>query len=67
MTIDRKLGTFSFNCDQRGCRANFEADHETTDFRAAWAEAKAAGWVNTHGRFGWEHACPRCKKQLGDD
>jgi hypothetical protein len=61
-----------FDCDggvnARGirCRANYEAERR---FLAdAWAEAKTAGWVNTRdGDGAWQHYCPTCKKELGDD
>ena len=64
MSTQRDGGLIRFTCDERGCRANYESDEE---FKEAWAEAKASGWVAGQDRATWRHYCPKCKLQLGDD
>lgn len=60
---------WTFDCDGAACRKNFEGS-EGNDFRMAWSEARAAGWVNSQVYVGnistWQHFCPTCKKELGD-
>jgi hypothetical protein len=62
-------GILHFNCDTPGCYKNCEC--EDREFRGGWAEAKAAGWVASVKYKGnisqWQHFCPKCKKELGDD
>lgn len=64
MTTEVKEGITRFNCDQKGCKKNYESDEE---FRAAWVEANDSGWVNSHsGANGWRHYCPDHKHIVGD-
>lgn len=57
-----------FDCDAKGCHANFETD--IGDFRASWAQAQAYGWkaLNQYQRSisTWNHYCPSCVKKMGD-
>lgn len=66
MSTDRIDNGTRFNCNEDGCHKNYESDE--LDFRAAWTEAKAAGWVTTKTRDDeWGHLCPKCKLEYGDD
>lgn len=71
MSIEREGSLTRFNCDggkdARGvvCRANYEG---VDGFVSAWAEAKQRGWVNAEqSNRTWNHYCPSCKMELGDD
>ncbi len=71
MSTEKIVAGTRFNCDggDRGlfkCRTNYESDHSS--WRDAWQEAKSYGWVTYRNNDGeWEHYCPSCKKDLGDD
>ncbi len=64
MSTEREIGIIRFTCDYDGCHDNCESD--AGDFADAWREARAMGWVNSHGEDGWQHFCPTCKRKLGD-
>ncbi len=64
MSVEREDNLTRFTCDGDGCRKNYEG---VDGFVSAWTEAKAHGWVNSIGRNGWQHYCPKCKLELGDD
>jgi hypothetical protein len=66
MSVEREGSLTRFTCDGGGtCRANYEG---VDGFSSAWKEARAHGWVNaeTSDRT-WQHFCPTCKRDLGDD
>lgn len=65
MSHERRSGMNVFNCDGAGCNKNYDGDGS---FVEVWNEAKADGWVSAPMYpEGWEHYCPTCKKELGDD
>lgn len=65
MTVEKRSGLFTFNCDGPRCHANYESDD--ADFRAAWAEAQDDGWVNAiNADDTWSHYCSKCKHIVGD-
>lgn len=68
MSVERETGVTRFTCDGARCRANYESDED--EFADAWREARAHGWVNAAPLMAggdWQHFCPRCKLELGDD
>lgn len=72
MSVERDGKLTRFVCDggddMRGvpCRANYEVNLKGP-LGHAWSEARAMGWVNTESGGVWQHYCPTCKKELGDD
>lgn len=71
MSVEQEKSLTRFTCnggrDRRGvlCRMNYEG---VDGFSSAWAEAKVHGWVNAQTSDGeWQHFCPSCKRELGDD
>lgn len=68
MSIEREGGLTRITCDGDGCRKNYKG---MDGFHSAWTEAKVHGWVNAMSYVNnistWNHYCPKCKKELGDD
>lgn len=60
-------GILHFNCDEPGCRKNFEC--QPGEFRSGWKEARDAGWGGRPVYEGnistWKHACPEHEKRYG--
>jgi hypothetical protein len=50
---------FIWKCD--GCP--HEAVFPVHDFWSALAQLKARGWQITRDEDGWDHRCPKCKRE----
>jgi len=54
--IDRQKGDLVFECDT--CGETYES--ATSDFSAAWNQAKRDGWRAKKIGSEWVHTCPVC-------
>ena len=61
-----KTGVMTYDCDQPGCRVNYEA--RAHSFKDAWRDAQSAGWVYVPvfemGISKPQHFCPRHAAQF---
>lgn len=60
MTVDRKTGAVTFNCDGQGCRRNYDGE----EFFPTLDEIKELGWRVQQKGARWLHYCPSCAKKV---
>lgn len=53
----------AFECD--ACGDGIEL--EDADFTSAWVTARRKGWRANRVGAGWQHLCPDCSGQKGED